>query len=212
MTEAESSVVKLPLVGATSFSKIPVIRKFESLMSDEEFESAGLKISRHPLKDTCLILPGSDFIQTDEDDNSSNRLTTQHALLHRFVFPAEKKLSSIQAERDFEPVAARLRELRELATEEGMSFSESSVAQATRWLRIASPPVLPSVFLLNNGNIRFLWKRNDTQLGIQFLECGTVQFVFLGEDDRIERIFGSLRATELLKRISGLDLLGVLGF
>jgi hypothetical protein len=213
MSDVESPPTKSPLTGATSFSKIPVIRKLETLLSDEEFESAGFKIARHPLKDVCFVLPGSDFIQADEDDISSNRLTARYALLHRFDFPATKETStSRDLGQDFKPVIARLSELRELATEEGTSFSKISAEHAIKWLRTASPPVLPSVFVLNNGNVRYLWKRNDTQLGIQFLEDETVQFVFLGADDQTERIFGSLRATELLKRISGLDLLEVLGF
>jgi hypothetical protein len=212
MSEDSSLVFKTAAGVSAKFSKIPAIRKFESLVSDEEFETAGFKIARHPLSETCLIVPASQFVFADEENRSNKLFGNKNTFLQTFSSVAAEERTTPLAVQNFDPVVERISELRSIALEDELPFSEDSATEALEWLQAAAPPATPSVFLLTNGNLRFLWRRGETQLGIQFLGAGTTQFVFLGKDEQAERIFGSLPVNELLKRIGGLDLSGALGF
>jgi hypothetical protein len=75
-------------------------------------------------------------------------------------------------------VAERLQELRYDAASSGAPVSESSIRDFAYLLRKAQPARRPSIFLLDNGNIRSLWLNDKKeQVGLQFLGDGEVQFV-----------------------------------
>ncbi len=74
--------------------------------------------------------------------------------------------------------AARISELKNLAIEDGIHIDPASVNAAEVFL--ASEPFieLPSVFLLNNGNIRLLWTNEmREQVGLQFQGNTKIQYV-----------------------------------
>jgi hypothetical protein len=75
-------------------------------------------------------------------------------------------------------IEERLRELRIDAVLGGERFSESSEQDLRDLLGSLALTRRPSIFLLDNGNLRALW-RNDAkeQVGLQFLGAGAVQFV-----------------------------------
>jgi hypothetical protein len=194
------------------FSKMPVIRRFESLLTDEDLASVGFRVAAHPTRNTFYIYRAAETLAT-EDDNPVvlNAITPRRHVVHHGGLWIDPFAGDTQTQIDFAPIAERIEELRAIAVEDEIPFNDNSAQEALEWLRLASPPILPSVFLVNNGNTRLFWRHQNEQLGIQFLGDGTAQFVFLGDDDQTERIFGSIRVSELLKRINGLDLFTVLG-
>lgn len=191
------------------FSKMPVIRKFESLLTDEDFVNAGFKVERHPSKSTFYIYASHRATNEDQDQIHSNVLVTRPQVAHNVLWIDP---TSNAQEIEVDPISERLNDLRELAADEGLPFNESSAEQAMAWIRAAAFPNRPNVFLVNNGNTRLFWRDGDRQFGIQFLGDNTAQFVFLGEDDQTERIYGSIKVSELVRLISGLDLSSLLGF
>jgi hypothetical protein len=194
------------------FSKAPVIRRFESLLTDQDFECAGLKIAPHPTSDTFYIYPASELFAT----NYENLVVTNAIAPGRFgpyhdslwLDPLSRREP---AKDDLPSILERINELRDISAEENLPFEERSAEEALEWLRMMRPRELPSVFLVNNGNTRLFWRDGDRQLGLQFLGNGSAQFVYLGDDDQSERVFGSMKVTEVVGLISGLDLWDILG-
>jgi hypothetical protein len=101
----------------------------------------------------------------------------------------------------------RFNELRELAAEEGLPFSEKSAAYALQFALKIVASVRPGAFLLGNGNVRLLWSRKSEQIGLQFLTDGSVQFVlFASRGDRIATLMGDDGSGEILRHISSAGL------
>jgi len=79
-------------------------------------------------------------------------------------------------------IEARLRELRIDAESSGEPFSDASLDDL--WVFLDSFPnaTRPAIFLLDNGNLRALWKNEaKEQVGLQFLGNGEVQFVIFSQ-------------------------------
>lgn len=96
---------------------------------------------------------------------------------------------------------ARVKELREAAGEEDVSLNEASIAYA----RIAADLLVgaerPSIFLVGNGNLRFVWfAHSGAQVGWQFLPNGRIQFVMLGGEVTPEDKFYGEAALEVVLR------------
>jgi hypothetical protein len=192
-----------------SFSKVPIIRKFESMLTDDDFESAGLKVAHNARKNSFFIFPATEWLFHGNDDGALTNSMTTHFVSVRNV---ESFTGVTECSLDLDPLIERINELREIASDDEIPFRENSAEQAIDWIRELAPTVKPSIFLVNNGNIRLVWHRGKEQLGIQFLGDGNAQFVYLGLDDQHERVFGSIRAAELRRLVGGLDLSSMLGF
>ena len=77
-------------------------------------------------------------------------------------------------------------------------FSESSLADLRSFLGTLQLIERPSNFLLDNGNLRVLWRNNaQEQVGLQFLGNGVVQFV----------MFAQRKNPPMMSRIAGTDVL-----
>jgi hypothetical protein len=120
--------------------------------------------------------------------------------------PADRYLAQLAERRRRESqvwmaVAERLQELRYDAESSGGPVSESSVQDFRYLLRKAQPARRPSIFLLDNGNIRALWLNDKKeQVGLQFLGEGEVQFViFVQRPTLMARDHG----TEMLSAMFG---------
>ena len=75
-------------------------------------------------------------------------------------------------------IAERLRDVRFDAQATGDPVSESSIQNFEEFLRKFPSARRPSVFLLDNGNVRALWlNEQKEQVGLQFLGDREVQFV-----------------------------------
>ncbi len=77
-------------------------------------------------------------------------------------------------------LTARIDELRALAAEEGVPFSDESALAAVVFARELNATKRPGAFLVGNGNVRLLWTDEPEQIGLQFRDARVVQFVMLG--------------------------------
>jgi hypothetical protein len=73
----------------------------------------------------------------------------------------------------------RIEELRQIARDEDLPFSESSAIKATLLLERGLCLKKPSVFLLGNGNLRLVWIKNNDLMGLQVLPEGLIQYVMM---------------------------------
>jgi hypothetical protein len=90
----------------------------------------------------------------------------------------------------------RVRELRIDALRAGETFSEASLADFRSFLEPLLLVQRPSIFLLDNGNLRALWRNAlKEQVGLQFVGRGVVQFV----------IFVQRRNPSIMSRDAGCD-------
>ena len=75
-------------------------------------------------------------------------------------------------------LANRIDNLLEIGGSEGIVHSESSLLELIAFLLEEPSPRQPSLFLLDNGNFRCVWRdRNGEQLGLQFRGNGIAQWV-----------------------------------
>jgi hypothetical protein len=100
-------------------------------------------------------------------------------------------------------VVERLHELRNDAESSGVPISENSLHDLWYLLRKALPGNRPSIFLLDNGNLRALWTNNKKeQVGLQFLGDGEVQFViFVQRPNMMARNHGTESLSAMLAKI-----------
>jgi hypothetical protein len=92
----------------------------------------------------------------------------------------------------------RLRELHVDALRNVEPFSESSLADLRSFLDSLSFTERPAIFLLEDGNLRAVWRNADKeQVGLQFLGGGIVQFV----------MFVRRRQPPIMSRSAGTDTL-----
>ena len=79
-------------------------------------------------------------------------------------------------------IEARLRELRIDADTNGEPFSDVSQDNLRAFLDSLPFSKRPAIFLLDNGNLRVLWKNEaKEQVGLQFLGNGEVQYVIFSQ-------------------------------
>lgn len=101
----------------------------------------------------------------------------------------------------------RINELRDIASEEDLPILEDSVAGALSFSKKINSSTYPSVFLIGNGNIRFLWNKGDDQIGIQFLDRNNCQYILFSKDDHSSyRHMGTSNQNDLVKIIKVLSL------
>ena len=100
-------------------------------------------------------------------------------------------------------VIKRLIEIRRDAQLSGDPISETSLRDFRAFLRKAQSGKRPSIFLLDNGNIRALWLNDKKeQVGLQFLGEGEVQFViFARRPNMMAREHGTESLSAMLARV-----------
>jgi len=102
-------------------------------------------------------------------------------------------------------IVTRIRELCLDAVVDGDAFSEESLTDLLSFLRAVKPTVRPSLFLLDNGNLRALWRNdNGEQVGLQFMGHDLVQYVIFARrsNGQMMRHFGQDVQSEIQKKIS----------
>jgi len=96
----------------------------------------------------------------------------------------------------------RINELRDIASEEDLPFFEDSVVGAMSFSKKIHSSKYPSIFLIGNGNIRFLWTKDDEQIGIQFLDRNKCQYILFSKDENSSyRHMGTSNQNDLVKII-----------
>jgi hypothetical protein len=95
-------------------------------------------------------------------------------------------------------VEDRLRELHIDALRNADAFSESSLADLRYFLDSLPLVERPSIFLLDDGNLRAVWRNAaKEQVGLQFLGAGVVQYV----------MFALRQQPPMMSRAAGMDAL-----
>jgi hypothetical protein len=80
---------------------------------------------------------------------------------------------------------ARIEQLKEIAEEENLPFSQVSADQALSFVLQLNGSRRPSAFLIGNGNVRLVWSsQKGEQVGLQFLGNGEVQFVLIARREQ----------------------------
>lgn len=101
----------------------------------------------------------------------------------------------------------RINDLREISNEDNLPFSEKSAQGAKLFSKKIQSSVYPSTFLIGNGNIRFLWEREEEQIGIQFLNENTTQYVIFNKNgNNTYQHIGTSNHYDLIKFIKILSL------
>lgn len=105
----------------------------------------------------------------------------------------------------------RIKNLKEIATEEELPFSEKSLSGALSFSKMIQSSTYPSVFLIGNGNLRFLWEKGEEQIGLQFLDENNSQYVFFSRDEKsVHRHMGTSNNINLIKIIKLFSLYGLM--
>ncbi len=199
---------------------IPVIRNFQSLMTDDQFARVGLQVSAGAKSNTALFLHQSHSFSsqfertsiTDENPTLAFGYTNASASLKNSILTQSFFCSPAKVQNEDDNAAVlnnvheRIEELRVLAVEDGIKISDKSVDDALAWFTQARHRLKPSIYLLENGNVRFLWRNGDSQIGIQFLGNELAQFVSLGDKEGKRRLLGSLAIDEINAMWKNIDL------
>jgi len=103
----------------------------------------------------------------------------------------------------------RLRELHVDALRNAEPFSESSLADLRSFLDSLPPIERPAIFLLDDGNLRAVWRNAaKEQVGLQFLGKDVVQFVMFVKRQQppiMSRVAGTDALAKMRARIEGND-------
>jgi hypothetical protein len=95
-------------------------------------------------------------------------------------------------------ILSRLSELRREATTEQIPYSQQSEQDLLKFLLLHPSVTHPHLFLLENGNLRTIWRNGDgEQVGLQFRGGELIQYV----------IFVRRAGSQLISRSAGRDLL-----
>lgn len=108
----------------------------------------------------------------------------------------------------------RLNTLKFDAAEEGISISDKSEKDFNTFIEEHVFMRRPYLSLLDNGNVRALWKNADNeQIGLQFRGDREIQFVFFSKRKQSTKLFSSSGRDTfegIMRQISALELLHLL--
>lgn len=115
----------------------------------------------------------------------------------------------------WEVYRCRIEELRGYGEEDGIQINEES--EKDFWLFVYSAPLSgkAAMFLMDNGNLRAVWKGEDaSHVGIQFLGGHKAEYVIFkrreGSED-VSRVAGVDTLRGVKKRIHDFDLISLVG-
>lgn len=109
---------------------------------------------------------------------------------------------------------SRLKYLRQEAAQDGCALEEASESDFKEFLRSVHNLHRGNLVLLENGNLRMIWKDAEgTQLGLQFLGGKAIQFVIFKQRkgaEQITRVAGRDSLTGITNLIGAFDLQSLL--
>jgi hypothetical protein len=155
-----------------AFSPLPVVL----------FEPAGRRgIAIAPsFEDSAAALPRRKWNSPRENSFQSQTTTIETETRDPVTeYIVKKAVELWKKERETRSqIEDRLRELHVDALRNAEPFSESSLADLRSFLASISLIERPAIFLLDDGNLRAVWRNAaKEQIGMQFLGNGVVQFV-----------------------------------
>lgn len=200
---------------------IPRIRNFQSLMTDDEFRQVGLKVASspkttelflHPVIDEAPVESESFLLSDASYSYVFNSISTQRrqSALERLDTPSSAIARGISKE-NLEVLKRRISSLKNEALEEGIPVNIKSFGDARKWLISVDFRTFPRIFLLNGGELRVFWKNEDRQVGIHFLGDFLAQVVAIRAADGSERLYGTVKVSEVLPMIEAFGMNSLLG-
>lgn len=117
---------------------------------------------------------------------------------------------SYKARKDFDAYRSRIEYLRNEAVRDGYVLSSDSEIDFQQFVRSASGLQRGSLVLMDNGNVRAIWKDGrGSRIGLQFLGGGMVQYVVFmrrAAERRMSRVVGRDTFEGILRQIGAFDL------
>jgi hypothetical protein len=105
--------------------------------------------------------------------------------------------------------------LKQLGAEDALPWSNESENDLLGFIWSEWVVVVPAVVLMDNGNLRAVWRRGQEQVGLEFRGFGRVSFVLfaardhgrmiarMAGEDRLKEIAGKIAADGLMELLSG---------
>ena len=116
----------------------------------------------------------------------------------------------VQANNTRQAYTQRIEELRNEAALDGIEVNGASERDFWSFVRLGDPDRRAGVMLLDNGNLRAVWKGDDsTRVGIQFLGGGRAEYVIFKRrpvTTDISRVAGSDTLEGVQRQIHAFDL------
>jgi hypothetical protein len=154
-----------------------------------------------------------DIFQTQVVDEAysnyflSSKTQTRRAV--KLIVP-HLRIRTVQTKPTPQRLLARLKFLNEEAVDDGIKPSSDSRNDLLSFYVENRIDKVPSVFLLENGNFRAVWKEDGAQIGIQFLGSDTGQFVALrNEKKKQHHVIGVEGFAEIRRVVSALQIDGL---
>ena len=168
--------------GSSTTSQSVEPQRWSKLKTTPTDISAISKIESEENNDTLRQAALRDLTQLDvETDLSPN------AIAH--LIEMHKETSGIHTR-----IRQRIELLKEIGEEEEIAYNANSEQDLWRFLKRLSFIKSPTLFLLDNGNLRAVWKGDGGKhIGLQFLGGEQIQFVIFsgrGEHNNMARIRG----------------------
>lgn len=146
--------------------------------------------------------------RTDETVTMTDQLVQffdpSNALAHELSEKAKRTQGDLQAYRD------RIETLRTDAVRDGYGLNPASERDFWRFVRSESFIRKGNLVLIDNGNLRAVWKaEHGTHIGLQFLGGGTVQYVIFklrAGVEGISRVVGRDSIEGVTRQIAAFDL------
>jgi hypothetical protein len=177
------------------------IRTLRTMLSDTDLEAGGLMVAKVPAGNVIDLSAVFNRVR-------DTRFLHEGWLMHHPVnhmTPPPGWLDSFDR---------RVDELREVAAEEELPFSESSATAARAFCEHHGRSIRPSIFLVGNGNVRLVWENDEgEQIGLQFrADRSRVQCIlFKRREDGISTITVMETNSGLIQLLAGNRLLHLLG-
>ena len=188
-------------VNDTAFTPGIVIEEPEGRTSGSSTISQSVEPQRWPkLKTTPTDMSEIPTIESEES-NGILRQAVLRALtqLDVEITPSPKAIAHlIKMHKETAGIHTRIRQrielLKEIGEEEEIAYNANSEQDLWRFLKRLSFIKSPKLFLLDNGNLRAVWKGDGGKhIGLQFLGGEQIQFVIFsrrGEHNNMARIRG----------------------
>lgn len=102
-------------------------------------------------------------------------------------------------------VVRRAADLREIAHDEDLLFSEGSLGFLRRFMTAhGSDCRKPAIFLMDDGSLRAVWRtQRQEQIGLAFRESGVVQFVIFAAEKSgaMNRATGEVKFANVMRQV-----------
>ncbi len=133
---------------------------------------------------------------------------------HRKKRKVDRKIDHLKSQSQLRLYEKQIETLKEYARDDGYDLHEDSYANFIKFFANYSQLVRADVVLLDNGNLRAIWKgKNGGEIGLQFLTDSHVQYVLFSESgpkDTTSKPYGRGGFEETMKEIKNFGLYNIM--